>query len=82
MRIKESQRRRHSGWARGYLRDRAEYGAYNRLMRDLKHASVHDIRNMLISVTELPGRSQYDATHTNEIWDQISQLPDRQHGML
>ena len=42
MRIEEAQRRRQSGWARGYLRDTAdpaEYGAYNRLMRDLK---VHD----------------------------------------
>ena len=39
MRIEEAQRRHHSDWARGYLRDRAEYGAYNRLMRDLK---VHD----------------------------------------
>ena len=39
MRIEEAQRCRHSGWARGYLRDRAEYGAYNRMMRDLK---VHD----------------------------------------
>ena len=38
-RIEEAQRRHQSGWARGYLRDRAEYGAYNRLMRDLK---VHD----------------------------------------
>ena len=36
MRIEEAQRRRQSGWARGYLHDRAEYGAYNRLMRDLK----------------------------------------------
>ena len=27
--IEEAQRRRHSGWVRGYLRDRAEYGAYN-----------------------------------------------------
>ena len=47
------------------------------------HASVHGavpvyIRNMLTSVTELPGRSHlrsaasglYVATHTNEIWDQ------------
>ena len=39
MRIEEAHRRRHSCWVRGYLRDRAEYGAYNRLMRDLK---VHD----------------------------------------
>ena len=26
MRIEEAQRRRHSGWARGYLRDRAVIG--------------------------------------------------------
>ena len=41
MRIEEAKRHRHSCWVRGYLRDRAEYGAYiyNRLMRDLK---VHD----------------------------------------
>jgi hypothetical protein len=39
MRIEEAQRRRHSCWVRGYLRDRAEYGAYNRLMGDLR---VHD----------------------------------------
>ena len=36
---RRAQRRRHSCWVRGYLRDRAEYGAYNRLMGDLR---VHD----------------------------------------
>ena len=39
MYIEEAQRRRHSCWVRGYLRDRSEYGAYNRLMGDLR---VHD----------------------------------------
>ena len=39
MRIEEAQRRRHSCWVRGYLRDRPEYGAYNRSMGDLW---VHD----------------------------------------
>ena len=39
MYIEEAQRHRHSCWVRGYLRDRAEYGAYNRLMGDLR---VHD----------------------------------------
>ena len=39
MRIEEAQKRRHSCWVKGYLRDKAGYGAYNRLMGDLK---VHD----------------------------------------
>ena len=39
MRIEEAQRCRHSCWVRGYLRDRAEYGANNHLMGDLR---VHD----------------------------------------
>ena len=47
MRIEEALRRRHSGWARGYLRNRAEYGAYNRLMRDLKVYDNVELKNYL-----------------------------------
>jgi hypothetical protein len=40
-------KRRHSVWVRGYLKQREEFGCYNRLLKDLRIHDKDKLRNYL-----------------------------------